>query len=94
LIGENHFDFDKYTSTVVAYNQKNRFNTIEQPSINPLGILVNPAFGTTTVNFATQLSLNLIDPEIGNNPVIESVTLTIPYFSTLVSTLMEIRHMN
>jgi hypothetical protein len=27
----------------------------------PLGILVNPAFGTTTVNFATQLSLNLID---------------------------------
>jgi hypothetical protein len=36
-------------------------------------------------NFATQLVLESANP-IGKNPVIESVVLTIPYFSTLKST--------
>lgn len=86
LIGDNHFDFDKYTSSVVAYNQKIGPIQSNNLAINSLGILDNPAFGTTTANFATQLSLNSVNPAIGNNPEIESVILTIPYFSTLLST--------
>ncbi|MFT5714476.1 MAG: hypothetical protein ACI9WT_001034 [Flavobacterium sp.] len=86
LIGDNHFDFAKYTSSVLAYNQK--IGPIQSNSllINSLGILDNPAFGTTTASFATQLSLSSANPVIGNNPVIASVILTIPYFSTLKST--------
>jgi hypothetical protein len=37
-------------------------------------------------NFATQIVLESANPTIGINPVIESVVLTVPYFSTLVST--------
>jgi hypothetical protein len=86
LIGDNHFDFDKYTSSVLAYNQKIGPIQSNNLAINSLGILDNPAFGTTTANFATQLSLSSANPLIGNNPEIESVTLTIPYFSKLIST--------
>lgn len=86
LIGDNHFDFAKYTSSVLAYNQKIGPIQSNNLAINSLGILENSAFGTTTANFATQLTLESTSPVIGNNPVIESVTLTIPYFSTLVST--------
>jgi hypothetical protein len=87
LIGKNHFAFVRDTlSTVVAYNQKIGPIQSNNLPINPLGILVNPAFGTTTANFATQLLLSSPEPKIGNNPEIESVILTIPYFSTLIST--------
>jgi hypothetical protein len=86
LIGDNHFNFEKYTSNVIAYNQKIGPIQSNNLAINSLGILDNPAFGATTASFATQLSLSSADPEIGNNPEIESVILTIPYFSTLIST--------
>jgi hypothetical protein len=52
LIGDNHFDFVKYTSSVVAYNQKNRAYRVNNLPVNALGIFDNPAF-TTTANFAT-----------------------------------------
>jgi hypothetical protein len=86
LIGDNHFDFVKYTSSVVAYNQKIGPIQSNNLPINALGIFDNPAFGTTTANFATQLVLESGNPTIGKNPEIESVVLTIPYFSTLKST--------
>lgn len=92
LIGDNHFDFAKYTSSVLAYNQKIGPIESNNLAINSLGIFDNPAFGTTTANFATQLTLESTNPVIGNNPEIVSVVLTIPYFSTLVSTDTEGDH--
>jgi hypothetical protein len=86
LIGDNHFDFVKYTSSVVSYNQKVGPIQSNNLSVNSLGIYDNSAFGTTTANFATQIVLESANPTIGINPVIESVVLTVPYFSTLVST--------
>ncbi|MEZ7499313.1 DUF4270 domain-containing protein [Flavobacterium sp. Arc3] len=86
LIGDNHFDFVKYTSNVVAYNQKVGPIQSNNLAVNALGIYDNPAFGTTTASFATQIVLETINPTIGKNPVIESVVLTIPYFSTLTAT--------
>jgi hypothetical protein len=65
---------------------KNRAYRVHNLPVNALGIFDNPAFGTTTANFATQLVLESANPTIGKNPVIESVVLTIPYFSTLKST--------
>jgi hypothetical protein len=54
-------------------------------AVNALGIYDNTPFGTTTANFATELTLETVKPTLGINPVIESVVLTIPYFSTLKS---------
>ncbi len=89
LIGDNHFKFDKFTSEVVAYNQK--IGPIESNNlpVNALGIYDDPAFGTTTANFATQVILASVNPTIGKNAVVESVVLTIPYFSKVVSTDLE-----
>jgi hypothetical protein len=86
LIGENHFDFVKYTSNVIAYNQKTEAVQSNDLAINKLGIYDDPTFGKTTANFATQLILDAVGPEIGNNPVIDSVYISVPYFSTLKST--------
>lgn len=88
LIGDNHFDFNKATYGVVAYNQKIGPVQSNNLPVNALGIYDDPAFGTTTANFATQLTLATVNPtiDVSKNPVVESVVLTIPYFSTLKST--------
>jgi hypothetical protein len=80
LIGENHFDLAKYTSSVVAYNEKITPIQSENLPVNAIGIYDNPAFGKTTANFATQLILATENPKFGSNPVIESVYLDVPYF--------------
>jgi uncharacterized protein YozE (UPF0346 family) len=80
LIGGNNFDFSSDISDVVAYNQKIGPVQSNNLDINALGIYEDPAFGKTTANFATQLSISPLSPTIGPNAVIESVVLTIPYF--------------
>lgn len=69
---------------VVAYNQNLGPVQTNNLPVNSLGIYNNPAFGTTTSNFATQLELASVNPTIDLElaPEIQSVVLTIPYFST------------
>ena len=86
LLGENHFDFLQYTSDVVAHNQKIGPVDATNLSINALGIYNDPAFGKTTAHFATQLNLATLAPTIGANAVVDSVYLSVPYFSTLKTT--------
>lgn len=81
LIGDNHFDLAIYDSNVIAYNQAITPIQSNNLAINQFGIYDNNAFGTTTANFATQLTLATVNPTIGKDPVIESVELVIPYFS-------------
>lgn len=90
VIGDDHFDFVKYTGATVIANNIN-IGAVESRNldINPLGIYTNPAFGKTTANFVTQLELATANPTfttIDNPPTVESVVLTIPYFSKLKST--------
>src|SRR3970040_1002185 len=80
LIGENHFTLKDTTFSVVAYNEKIMPIQSENLPVNALGIYDNPAFGKTTANFATQIILASVDPEIGSNPVIDSVYIDVPYF--------------
>jgi hypothetical protein len=86
LIGDNHFDLLEYTSDVVAYNQKLGPVQSNNLPVNALGIYDNPAFGKTTANFATQIVLANANPTIGEEAVIDSVYLSIPYYSTLKTT--------
>lgn len=86
LIGDNNFDFEKYTSQVIAFNQKIGAVESNNLPVNALGIYENGPFGTSTANFATQISLETTITSLGVNPVIESVVLTVPYFSTLTAT--------
>ncbi len=85
LVDYTHFGVSSETYPVIAYNQKIGVIQSNNLPINPLGIYDNPAFGTTTASFATQLSL-ASTYNVGTNPIIESVELRIPYFSTLKTT--------
>lgn len=86
LIGDNNFDLGKEYFTVKSYNQKTGSVQSNNLPINALGMFTNPAFGTTTANFVTQVTLSAVNPTIGANPVVDSVVVTIPYFSTVKST--------
>lgn len=80
LIGENNFELAKYTSSVLAYNEKISPIQSDNLPINALGIYDNPAFGKTTAHFVTQLRLASLNPTFGANPVIDSVYVDVPYF--------------
>jgi Domain of unknown function (DUF4270) len=86
LIGENNFTLKDTAYSVVAYNQKITAIQSNNLQVNALGIYDNPAFGKTTANFATQLTLASVNPTIGLNPVIDSVMIDVPYFSTVLTT--------
>lgn len=68
---------------VIAFNeligpvQTNNFTSM------PLGSYTDPVYGRTDYGFVTQLSLPTSSPDFGVNPVLESVVLNIPYFSTI-----------
>ncbi|KQX11488.1 DUF4270 domain-containing protein [Flavobacterium sp. Root420] len=86
LIGDNHFDLAPEKYDVLAYNQEITPIQSNGLAINGLGIYDNPVLGTTNGNFATQLTLVDYAPTIGEEPVVESVLLNIPYFSHVKST--------
>ncbi len=83
IIGSDNFGLEKQSFDVLAFNQNQGAIQTNNLAINSLGIYTNPAFGTTTANFVTQLELASINPTINAalNPQIESVILSIPYFS-------------
>lgn len=81
LIGDNDFDYEIYNSNVTAYNQKITPIASNNLASNALGIYDDPAFGTNTANFVTQVNLSSYAPTIGAEAVIDSVVMTVPYFS-------------
>ncbi len=70
---------------VVAFNellgpvQTNNFNSM------PLGSYTDPIYGRMDYSFVTQLNLPTSNPNFGTNPVLDSVVLNVPYFSTLTT---------
>ncbi|MGL2988430.1 DUF4270 domain-containing protein [Flavobacterium sp. RSSA_27] len=86
LIGNNNFDLVKEYYSVKAYNQKTGVVQTDNLPINALGFYTNATFGTTSASFATQLTLEKANPEIGANAVMDSVVITIPYFNKLKDT--------
>jgi uncharacterized protein DUF4270 len=89
VIGEDHFLVDKYTgTTVVAYDKATGVVQSNNLPVNPLGIYDNPVFGTTKAAFVTQIEMDgtNINTDFGNNVVIDSVYMSVPYFSTKTAT--------
>jgi hypothetical protein len=85
IVDEDHFTFrPDTTSTVRAYTQSTGVVQSNNLPINSLGIYQNAVFGKIKANFVTQLELGTLNPVFSadKNPVLDSVVLTIPYFST------------
>lgn len=86
LIGDNHFELQGEKYDVLAYNQEVTPIQSNGLAINGLGIYDNPVLGTTTGNYVSQLTLVDYAPTIGEEPVVESVVLSVPYFNHIKST--------
>lgn len=91
IVDDDHFAFlPDSTSTVRAYTQATGDSPLTRAvqsnnlPINQLGIYNNPIFGKVKANFVTQLELATLNPVFAaeKNPILDSVVLTIPYFST------------
>lgn len=85
IVDDNHFDFKPDTTvTVRAYSQSTGVLQSNNLPINSLGIYNSPLFGKVKASFVTQLQLETLDMEFlaENNPVLDSVVLSVPYFST------------
>ncbi|GAA0738077.1 DUF4270 domain-containing protein [Gaetbulibacter jejuensis] len=84
--GDNatHFNSSQIQYDVIAYNKKLPPVQTNNLPVNLFGIYNDPVYGKTTANFVTQLNISTLDPDFGDNIELDSVILSIPYFSTAI----------
>lgn len=78
----SNFTTNKIDISVLAYNKKLEAIQINGLASNLLGVFNDPAYGQTTASIVAQVIPSNVDPDFGDNPVIDSVILKIPYYST------------
>lgn len=84
IIGGNNFETNVYEDTeVVSYTARTRRVQTNGLASYQLGMYEDPIYGKTTSNVLAQLLLNTPGPIFNDEPEVETVTLTIPYFSRL-----------
>src|SRR5690606_8128217 len=83
--GNVNFDTDKVTLPIIAYNKKLDSLQINNLSSNLLGIFNDPVYGQTVASIVTQVTQAVDNPDFGTNPVIDSVIISIPYFSRVLT---------
>ena len=83
IVGTPGFEIKKKTYPVTTYNKKITPFQSNCLAENLLGYYYDPVFGATTVNFVGQLTPASLTPNFGENTVLDSVVLTIPYNSTV-----------
>ena len=81
VINNQNISIDNQSYPAKTYNKRiTPFQSNILPS-NLLGYYYDTNFGGTTAHFLSQLTPQNFSPSFGNNPVLDSVFLTIPYFS-------------
>ncbi len=94
LVNETHFNQVVDTSSIIKTEQiifgsTNLPNTPVQTDELPyskLGFYNHPVYGGTTSNVVTEVALNSYGKDFGTNPQITHVVLSVPYFSSIIST--------
>ncbi len=81
-----NFNTDVATYSAITYNKNIRPFQSNGLSANFLGYHNDPIFGTSTASFVSQMSPSAYGQDFGDNIVLDSVVLTIPYFSTTAGT--------
>jgi Domain of unknown function (DUF4270) len=86
VLGEenNNFTTGSFMSSIVAYNKKLDSLQINNLPSTVLGVFNDPAFGQTTASIVTQISPMAFGPDFGDNAVLDSVILNIPYYSKAI----------
>jgi hypothetical protein len=81
ISGQNNFDVSDTQYEVTAYN--NKLNPVQTNGLpaNLLGFYKDLVYGNTTANVVTQLAPTTFDPTFPDDVRLDSVVLTVPYFS-------------
>ncbi len=82
IVGTPGFEIQNATYPVKTYNKKITAFESNNLSKNLLGYYYDPVFGGTKVDFVGQLTPKNFAPNFGENTVLDSVVLTVPYAST------------
>lgn len=75
-----NFDIESAPYDVIAYTEVLGPVQTNNLGLNTLGVY-DDLYGKTTSSFVTQLTPRAFSPDFGQNAIIDSVILTIPYFS-------------
>ncbi|HEX9601747.1 MAG TPA: DUF4270 domain-containing protein [Mariniflexile sp.] len=88
VLGDKNLNFgtDVDSLQIAAYNKKLEAIQINGLSSNLLGVYNDLAYGQTIASIITQVTPTTFSPDFGENTVIDSVILTIPYFSRITGT--------
>lgn len=87
VLGQDNFNFntEKVSLPIIAYNKKLDSLQVNNLSSNLLGVFNDPVFGKTTASIITQVAPSGYGPDFGTNPAVDSVVLSIPYFSRAIT---------
>jgi hypothetical protein len=87
IINDPNFEFDLYDeATVVAYSRRAHPVQTNNLPVYQLGVYNDDVFGRTEASILAQVTMQQTNPSFGENPEIERVILSIPYFSTSTGT--------
>ena len=85
VVGLKNFNTGSYPIPITSYNKKLDSLRINNLSANLLGVYNDPVYGQTKASIITQITPTEFDPSFGDNPVIDSVILTIPYYNKTIA---------
>ncbi|HZW63346.1 MAG TPA: DUF4270 domain-containing protein [Flavobacteriaceae bacterium] len=82
ILTDQGFTTSSYKFPALAYSKK--LNPVRSSNINSalLGVYKDPVYGLTTSHIVTQVTPASFNPNFGTEPVLDSVVLNVPYFST------------
>jgi len=85
VLGDGNANFNTIQSTlpIVAYQQKLEAVQVNGLASYLLGFFNDPAFGSTTASIVAQLTPATLSPSFGTNPEIDSIVISMPYFSSV-----------
>lgn len=89
VLGKENANFTTVIDSVIpisAYNKKLDSIQVNELASNILGFFDDPAYGQTTASIITQITPSTFSPDFGENTVIDSVILNVPYFSKAIET--------
>lgn len=84
LLDNNLFSTGSYPAQIKGHSVRISRNKTNGTAHYLLGYTENPQFGSLRASIVAQLTLPEANPVFGENAVIDSVIITIPYLSTLV----------
>lgn len=76
------FNTSSESFEVITYNDALGPVQTNNIGVNLLGVYDDPNYGRTTANVVTQVASSLINPTFGENIVLDSVVLSLSYFSS------------